>query len=220
MRDSCTRARESRGVRAEMWAGTCARRPLHRLVVRAGSSATPTSGSTPPRPPSATVHGETLPAARCVSCPIAEAPEGSTRLARTSHPIHAALCPSRRSLPLTREWAQLTGCLLLSAAPLSVLPSHHNTHPRAQHSTTLARRLPRLTRLWRPHSPSSTASSALRFLSTSTTMSPAPKPTLERSPSSLDRVPLCWGHRGVRSLPSPPRPAPRYRLATTPNPPR
>ncbi|TNY19246.1 glycerophosphoryl diester phosphodiesterase [Rhodotorula diobovata] len=28
-------------------------------------------------------------------------------------------------------------------------------------------------------------------------MSPAPKPTLERSPSSLDRVPLCWGHRGA-----------------------
>lgn len=35
-------------------------------------------------------------------------------------------------------------------------------------------------------------------------MSPAPKPTLERNSSSLERVPLCWGHRGVRpSLPSP-----------------
>ncbi|GAA5944032.1 hypothetical protein JCM3775_006818 [Rhodotorula graminis] len=28
-------------------------------------------------------------------------------------------------------------------------------------------------------------------------MSPAPKPTLERNPSSLERVPLCWGHRGA-----------------------
>lgn len=48
-------------------------------------------------------------------------------------------------------------------------------------------------------------------------MSPAPKPTLERSPSSLDRVPLCWGHRGVRSLPSPPRPALSARDDTEPS---